>query len=71
MTRPVLPGQAFGGALCTALIVWLGSAEILAAMAAVGWGVLLVGGFRFCLLIFDTASWWVLLPPGRRGSLGR
>jgi putative membrane protein len=40
-------------------------------MVAIGWGVVLVSGFRFCLLIFDTLSWWVLLPPGARGSLGR
>jgi putative membrane protein len=70
MTRPVLTGLAFGGALFTALIVWFGSAEILTAMAAVCWGVLLVSGFRFFLLIFDTASWWVLLPPGKRGTIG-
>ena len=71
MTRQVLIGLLFGGALFTALIVWFGSAEILAGMVAIGWGVVLVRGFRFCLLIFATLSWWVLLPPGARGSLGR
>ena len=54
-------GLLFGATLFTALIVWFGSAEILAGMVAIGWGVALVSGFRFCLLIFDTLSWWVLL----------
>jgi putative membrane protein len=71
MTRPVLIGLAFGGALFIALIIWFGAAEILAAMAAIGWGILLVSVFRFGLLIFDTASWWVLLAPDKRGSPGR
>lgn len=64
-------GLAFGGALFTALIVWFGSAEVLAGMVAIGWGVVLVSAFRFFLLIFDTLSWRVLLPPEERGSLGQ
>jgi len=64
-------GLLLGGALFTALIVWYGAADIWAAVATVGWGILLVSGYRFAILIFDTLSWQVLLPRAGREPLAR
>jgi len=64
-------GLIGGSALFTALIVWYGASDILAAVVAVGWGIALVSAFRFALLIFDTLSWQAVLPRDGREPLGR
>jgi putative membrane protein len=70
MKLSIAIGLLLGGVLFTALIVWYGAADIWEAVATIGWGVLLVSGFRFAILIFDTLSWQVLLPRGGRPALG-
>ncbi len=67
----MLLSLAVGGAVFTALIVWYGAADILAAATTIGWGIVWVSLFRFAILIFDTFSWQVLLPVPGRESLGR
>lgn len=60
-----------GVCLTTGLIVWSGAADVLRVVATIGWGALIVSGFRFALLIFDTLSWRAVLDGAARPSLGR
>ena len=51
------------------LLVYHSTGDILAAVAAIGWGALGISLFRLGLLIFDTLSWQVLLHGDNRKSL--
>ena len=59
-----------GLAATAALIGWSGYAEIVEAVAAVGWGVAAVVGFHLVQLMASSLAWQTLLSAQRRPRLG-
>lgn len=60
---------AAGLALFVALIAYQGVAEVMAAVAVAGWGLLLVAAFHLGPMIADAVAWRGLVVGGRRPSL--
>lgn len=66
----VLGGLALGAALFIALLAWRGAADVAAALAAAGWGLLAVAAFHVVPMALDALAWRALVagparpPPG-------
>ena len=60
-----------GFVLVAGLLAYYGAADVLGALAATGWGVLLVTAFHLVPMALDTLAWAALLPPGQRPAFGR
>jgi len=63
------PGVAVGIAVFTALVVYHGVAELGAALAVAGWGLVVVALFHLLPLVGDAMGWRSLLAPGERPPL--
>jgi putative membrane protein len=65
----VLP--AVGIAVIAMLLAHYGAGEILLAVAATGWGLLIVTAFHLVPMALDTFAWSVLLPRGQSPGFAR
>jgi putative membrane protein len=58
-----------GAALLTGLIIRQGAADVVAAVASVGWGLAVVSGLHIAKMLADTAGWLAIIPKPERVRL--
>ncbi|GAB3675034.1 lysylphosphatidylglycerol synthase domain-containing protein [Salinisphaera aquimarina] len=70
MKRTAIIMALLGVALFTAVLLWQGAGDIANALAAAGWGLLLVAAWHLLPLVIDSHAWRLLFARSRP-SLGR
>ncbi|MES1924627.1 lysylphosphatidylglycerol synthase domain-containing protein [Salinisphaera sp. T31B1] len=67
MKRTALIMALVGIALFTAVLVWRGAADMASALAAAGWGLVVVAAWHVLPLIIDSHAWRILFERPRPG----
>lgn len=71
MRRGAAVAALVGLLLLTGLVVWQGVGEVTDALAAAGWGLLLLAPYHLLVVAVDALGWWVLFPSSPRPSVRR
>ena len=66
-----IAGFFLGAGTLSGLLVWQGVPEVGGALAAAGWGLVVVALYHVFPLALDALGWWRLLPTGERPSVRR